>query len=131
EVMPGERIAVVGPSGAGKSTLGRLLAGVSAPVTGQVTVGGVPLTSLALAELRQHVALVTQEHHIFMGTLRDNVTLGVPGAGDETVRDALSAVEALGWVRELPDGLGTVVGSGGLPLTAAQAQQVALARLIL
>ncbi|CAI9415378.1 ABC transporter ATP-binding protein [Nocardioides sp. T2.26MG-1] len=127
----GERIAMVGPSGAGKSTLGRLLAGIHPPRTGSVTVGGVGLVELPLDDLRGHVALVTQEHHVFVGTVRENLVLARPGATDDDVRDALAAVDALDWVDALPDGLDTVVGSGGRAVTAAQAQQVALARLVL
>ncbi len=128
----GERIAMVGPSGAGKSTLGRLLAGIHPPRTGSVTVGGVGLVELPLGDLRGHVALVTQEHHVFVGTLRDNLALAAPpGSGDAEVREALAAVDALEWADALPAGLDTVVGSGGLALTAPQAQQVALARLVL
>ncbi|MDQ6934866.1 MAG: ABC transporter ATP-binding protein/permease, partial [Actinomycetota bacterium] len=128
----GERIAMVGPSGAGKSTLGRLLAGIHPPRTGSVSVGGVGLTELPLTELRGHVALVTQEHHVFVGTLRDNLALAVDEpASDAQLLEALDAVDALVWVQALPDGLDTVVGSGGRGLTAPQAQQVALARLVL
>ena len=128
----GERIAMVGPSGAGKSTLGRLLAGIHPPRTGAVTVGGVGLVELPLDDLRGHVALVTQEHHVFVGTLRENLALAAPpGATDDGIRAALDAVDALDWVDALPAGLDTVVGSGGRALTAAQAQQVALARLVL
>ncbi|MFG3439039.1 ABC transporter ATP-binding protein [Nonomuraea sp. NPDC047897] len=130
-VRPGERLAMVGPSGAGKSTLGRLLAGIHGPRAGSVSVGGVPLVELPLDELRGHVALVTQEHHVFKGTLRDNMLIARPDAGDQAVRDALAAVDALDWVLALPDGLDTVVGSGGLAVSAAQAQQLALARLVL
>ncbi len=128
----GERIAMVGPSGAGKSTLGRLLAGIYPPRTGSVTVGGVGLTELPLDDLRGHVALVTQEHHVFVGTMRENLALAAPpGATDEHGWEALAAVDADDWVRALPDGLDTVVGSGGRALTDPQAQQLALARLVL
>jgi len=131
DVAVGERIAMVGPSGAGKSTLGRLLAGIHPPRRGSVTVGGVGLVELPLDELRGHVALVTQEHHVFVGTVRDNVVLARPGSSDDAVRAALDAVDALGWVDALPEGLDTEVGSGGRALSAAQAQQIALARLVL
>ncbi|MFL6158494.1 MAG: ABC transporter ATP-binding protein [Marmoricola sp.] len=128
----GERIAMVGPSGAGKSTLGRLLAGIHPPRTGTVTVGSVGLTELPLGDLRGHVALVTQEHHVFVGTVRQNLALAVDeDATDEQLYAALDAVDAGDWVRALPHGLDTVVGSGGGELGPAQAQQVALARLVL
>ena len=128
----GERLAMVGPSGAGKSTLGRLLAGIHPPGAGTVTVGGVGLTELPLADLRGHVALVTQEHHIFVGTVRENLVLAVDhDAEDAELFEALLAVDAGDWVTALPQGLDTVVGSGGLALTPPQAQQLALARLVL
>ncbi|MFF4125927.1 ABC transporter ATP-binding protein [Microbispora rosea] len=131
DVRPGERLAMVGPSGAGKSTLGRLIAGVHAPASGSVTVGGVPLVELPLDELRGHVALVTQEHHVFRGTLRDNLLIARPGASDAEVRRALEAVDAWEWVAALPEGLDAAVGSGGTAISPAQAQQLALARLVL
>ena len=127
----GERIAMVGPSGAGKSTLGRLMAGIHPPREGAVTVGGVPLVDLPLGELRGHVALVTQEHHVFVGTVRENLVLARPTADDDAVLAALGSVDARAWVEALPAGLDTLVGSGGRALTDAQAQQVALARLVL
>ncbi len=131
----GERVAMVGPSGAGKSTLGRLLAGIHPPRTGSLTVGGVGLTELPLTDLRGHVALVTQEHHVFVGTIRENIALAVDKSGheasDDDVMAALESVDAAEWVRRLPDDLDTVVGSGGRALTPAEAQQVALARLVL
>jgi len=128
-LRPGERLAMVGPSGAGKSTLGRLLAGIHGPRTGTVTVGGAPLVELPLDELRGHVALVTQENHVFVGTLRENLVLARPDATDADVLAVLAAVDALEWAREL--GLSTVVGTGGHTLAPAQAQQLALARLVL
>jgi ABC-type multidrug transport system fused ATPase/permease subunit len=130
-VRPGERLAMVGPSGAGKSTLGRLIAGIDGPRTGAVSVGGAPLVELPLDELRGHVALVTQEHHVFLGTLRDNVALARPSASATEVQDALAAVDAWDWASELPEGLDTMVGTGHHALTSAQAQQLALARLVL
>ncbi|HEU5426135.1 MAG TPA: ABC transporter ATP-binding protein [Actinocrinis sp.] len=175
-VRPGERFAMVGPSGAGKSTLGRLLAGIHGPRTGTVALGGAPLIELPLDELRGEVVLVTQDHHVFAGTVRDNLQLGVviggedetgpgvaggavpsavtvgddqpsgggerkPGVdgtvsrtapdGDDELWRALQAVDADGWAAALPDGLDTRVGSGGIALTAPQAQQLALARLLL
>ncbi|BCJ71100.1 multidrug ABC transporter ATP-binding protein [Catellatospora sp. IY07-71] len=130
-IAPGERLAMVGPSGAGKSTLGRLLAGIDGPRTGSVAVGGAPLVELPLEELRGHVALVTQEHHVFLGTLRDNLALAKPSADDAEIRRALAAVDALDWVDDLPEGLATEVGSGRHEVSPAQAQQLALARLVL
>lgn len=127
----GERLAVVGPSGSGKSTLGRLLAGIHAPTVGSASVGGVELTDLPLPVLRTEVALVTQEHHVFRGSVRDNVVLAREGSPDEAVVTALRTVDAWEWVAALPGGLGTRLGSGNQALTPAQAQQIALARLIL
>ena len=127
----GERLAIVGPSGSGKSTLGRLLSGINGPRTGSVTIGGVELTSLPLESLRTEVALVTQEHHVFVGSVRDNILLAREDSGDDAVWDALAAVGSADWVRRLPAGLDTMIGSGQQALTPAQAQQIALARLII
>ncbi|ELP62404.1 ABC transporter ATP-binding protein [Streptomyces turgidiscabies] len=131
EVAPGTRLALVGPSGAGKSTLGRLLAGIYAPRTGHITMGGAELSRMPAEEVRSHVALVNQEHHVFVGSLRDNLLLARTDAGDAELWAALGAVDADGWARALDEGLDTEVGSGGAALTPAQAQQIALARLVL
>ena len=131
ELRTGERLAVVGPSGSGKSTLGRLLAGINRPRTGSVSIGGVELTELPLELLRTEVALVTQEHHVFVGSVRDNILLAREGSDDDTVWAALGAVGSAAGGRRLPAGLDTQVGAGNQSLTPAQAQQVALARLII
>jgi len=131
DLQPGERLAIVGPSGAGKSTLGRLLAGIDGPSSGRVEVGGVRLVDLELEQLRGEVALVTQEHHVFVGTMADNLLLARPAATPDDLWSALRAVDAYDWASGLPDGLATMVGSGGHALTEAQSQQLALARLVL
>nr|WP_323385081.1 ABC transporter ATP-binding protein [Streptomyces calidiresistens] len=130
-VPPGTRVALVGPSGAGKSTLGRLLAGIHAPRAGSVTLGGASLAAMPVERVRRHVALVNQEHHVFVGPLRDNLRLARPEATDEELWAALLAVDAERWAAALPEGLDTEVGSGGTAVSPARAQQIALARLVL
>ncbi|MGW7412476.1 ABC transporter ATP-binding protein [Streptomyces sp. NPDC054863] len=128
-VRPGERLAVVGTSGAGKSTLGKLMSGVGAPRTGSIEVGGVSVAALAAAgALGNRIILITQEHHVFLGTLRENLAMAAPDAADGAMLAALAMVEA-DWAQELPDGLDTRLGAGGVQLDAAQAQQLTLARV--
>jgi ATP-binding cassette subfamily C protein len=118
EIKPGERVALVGASGAGKTTMAKLIAGIHTPTAGGIRVGGT-------------VVLITQEVHVFAGPLADDLRLAAPSRNDEQLREALERVGAQGWVDALPDGMSTVVGEGGHRLTAAQAQQLALARLVL
>ncbi|MFI7275955.1 ABC transporter ATP-binding protein [Streptomyces sp. NPDC049879] len=117
-VRPGERVALVGASGAGKTTLARIVAGIHDAGGGSVRVGGA-------------VGLVSQEVHVFAGTLAEDLLLARPDADEAALRAALDRVGALEWAEALPGGLGTVVGEGGHRLTATQAQQLALARLVL
>ena len=122
DIAPGEHVAVVGTSGAGKTTLARIVAGVLEPTRGRVRIG----------EEHPHAsaALVAQEVHVFAGTLADDLRLAAPDADDARLHAALARVGAT-WVDGLPHGLETVVGIGGHPLDPAQAQQLALARLVL
>jgi len=130
-VPPGQRLAIVGPSGAGKSTLGRLLAGVAAPDAGSVAIGGAEVSGLARDVLRGEVLLLTQEHHVFAGTLRENLTLPAGDWSDEDLTRAVSSVGLGEWLAALPDGLDTRLGAGALAVPAATAQQLALARVVL
>nr|WP_307818819.1 ABC transporter ATP-binding protein [Streptomyces sabulosicollis] len=128
DIREKERLVIVGPSGAGKSTLGRLLAGVADPHRGSVTVGGVPLSSLSPRELRRQIVLVTQEHHVFHRTVRDNLTLAKPEADDVELWDALKSAGASEWVTDL--GIDTPLAGDAL-VSAARAQQLAIARMLL
>ncbi|AOZ71912.1 hypothetical protein BK816_00245 [Boudabousia tangfeifanii] len=130
DLVPGERLAIVGTSGAGKSTLARLIAGIDGPTSGAIKVGGVEMLDMNEQTLHSQVALITQEHHIFTGTLADNLWLARPDATEDELWDALKTVEA-NWVQDLPQGLHTEVGASKESLGPSQAQQIALARLIL
>lgn len=128
-VRPGERLAVVGTSGAGKSTLARLLAGLDRPHTGSVTIGGTPVADLAPDQLREHIVLITQDHHVFHDSVRDNLRIAKPNATHNELYAALNAVGA-SWLADLPDGLDTEVGHA-TKLDDAGAQQLCLARVVL
>ncbi|MFT4214910.1 MAG: ABC transporter ATP-binding protein [Microbacterium sp.] len=117
-ILPGEKVALVGPSGAGKTTIAALLAGIHEPRTGTIS-------------RPERTLLLSQETHVFAGTLADDLRLARPDATDAEVADALTRVQATGLVNALPDGLDTLIGHGAYPLTAAQAQHLALARLVL
>ena len=125
----GERVALVGSTGAGKTTLAAIVAGSITPTSGRVSIGGVPLADLD--DLRRHIAIVSQEVHVFAGPLIEDLRLAAPESSDEDVAAALRTVGAYEWVEALDEGMLTVVGEGGHEMTAAQAQQLALARLVL
>lgn len=130
-VQPGQRVALVGSTGAGKSTVAGIAAGVLTQQRGDVRIGGAPLAGFTAEQRRRHVAIISQDVHVFAGPLVDDLRLAHPDATDAEIVAALETVGATEWIAALEDGAHTVVGEGGHELTAAQAQQLALARLLL
>nr|WP_310375579.1 ABC transporter ATP-binding protein [Catenuloplanes atrovinosus] len=131
EIAAGQTVALVGATGAGKSTIAKLAARFYDPTTGAVRLDGVDLRELADAQLRRAVVMVTQENHIFSGTIADNIRFGRPDAGDEEVRAAAATIGADEFIRRLPDGYDTDVHKRGGRLSAGQRQLVAFARAFL
>ena len=131
DIAPGERVSLVGASGAGKTTLAKLLAGIHEPSSGAIQLGGVSMQESNSQLTGRRVSLVTQEVHVFSGSLADDLRLAKTDASDQALEAALSKVGALAWAQALPLGLKTLVGEGAFRLTASQAQQLALARLVL
>ncbi|MET0693015.1 MAG: ABC transporter ATP-binding protein [Propionibacteriaceae bacterium] len=127
----GETVALVGASGAGKTTVAALLAGLRVPDAGEVLVDGVPVARLSDRERVARIATISQEVHVFSGTLRQDLTLAKPDATDAELHAALEQVHAHAWFDRLPSGLDTVVGARGLQLEPVAAQQLALARILL
>ncbi|MFI0572437.1 ABC transporter ATP-binding protein [Streptomyces tendae] len=130
-IPAGGSLALVGATGAGKTTLAALVAGIGTPQAGSVRVGRTDLAELDEAGARALVSILTQETHVFSGTLADDLRLAAPRATDAELLDALRTVGADRWADALPDGLGTLVGEGGERLDPTKVAQIALARLVL
>ena len=128
---PGKTVALVGRSGAGKTTCAHLLLRFWDPGAGSIILGGHPLTEFRLDDLRQQVALVSQDTYLFNTSIRDNFRLGRPEATDEEVEEAARQANAHEFVVSLPEGYETVVGERGLQLSGGQRQRVAIARALL
>jgi subfamily B ATP-binding cassette protein MsbA len=129
---PGKTVAIVGKSGSGKTTLVNLIPRFYELRDGQILIDGVPNTDYTLDNLRHHIALVSQQVVLFNGSIRDNIAYGeLAGASDAAVEEALQRAHALEFIRELPDGLNTMVGDDGLLLSGGQRQRLAIARALL
>ena len=126
----GHTVALVGASGAGKTTVAALLAGLRIPAAGTVLVDGVEVSALSDSERVARLAMISQEVHVFSGTLREDLSLAAPQASDAQMEDALQRVGAQ-WYAQLEEGLDTVIGAQGIHLAPVAAQQLALARILL
>ena len=130
-VEAGETIALVGPTGAGKTTLVSLIPRFYDVTQGRVLVDGVDVRDVSLAELRSHIAIVSQEPFLFNGTIRDNVVFGRLDATEEEIWEALRLANAEEFVRKLPHGLDAIVGERGVKLSVGQKQRISIARAVL
>ncbi|WP_205862644.1 ABC transporter ATP-binding protein [Planosporangium thailandense] len=130
-VEPGQMVALVGPSGAGKSTTAMLLPRVYDVTDGSVLVGGVDVRDTTLASLRDTIGVVTQDSHLFHETIAENLRYARPDATDEELWAALDRAQVGDLVRELPDGLDTVVGERGYRFSGGEKQRIAIARILL
>ena len=130
-VAAGERVGVVGSSGAGKSTILRLLLRLYDPQGGRVSIGGHDLRGLGLEALRAQLAVVSQDTHLFHGTVEGNLRLGNPEATWEEIEAAVRAANAYEFIARLPEGYRTVIGERGIRLSGGQRQRIAIARALL
>ncbi|HEY9405082.1 MAG TPA: ABC transporter transmembrane domain-containing protein, partial [Pyrinomonadaceae bacterium] len=130
-LRPGETLAIVGPTGSGKSTLLNLLLRFFEVDEGQILLDGIPIKDLELRSLRSTISLVSQEGHLFEGTVRENVLFGNPLASEAQVIKALRQASALDLIKSLPGGLDAAVGERGHRLSGGERQRIALARALL
>jgi ATP-binding cassette, subfamily C, bacterial len=130
EIPAGRFVALVGPSGAGKTTIADLIAGLLAPTSGELRIDGVPLAEVDLGAWRRGIGYVPQDALLLHASVLDNVVLGDPAPTRRDVENALEAAGALGFVRQLADGIDTVIGERGARLSGGQRQRIALARAL-
>ncbi|MDE7224440.1 MAG: ABC transporter ATP-binding protein/permease [Acetatifactor sp.] len=126
----GEKIAFVGKSGEGKSTLLQLLCRFYAPLSGKICIDDIPLTEYTLSSLRSQIAVVQQDNGLFHGSLRKNIILSDEKSTDDRIWDILEGLKLKELAEELPEGLDTIVGSGGRELSGGQKQRIAIARCV-
>jgi ATP-binding cassette subfamily C protein LapB len=130
-IAAGERIAIVGPVGSGKSTLIKVLSGLYRPQSGRVFLGGVDMALLAPEFVREHVGYLPQDVRLFQGTLRENLTIGLPSPSDEQVLQAARLTGLDQAIAAHPKGLALEISEGGRGLSGGQRQLVGLTRLLI
>jgi ATP-binding cassette subfamily B protein len=130
-IAPGETVALVGPSGAGKTTLCSLLPRFYDVDAGRITIDGIDIRDLTLSSLRAQIGIVQQDVFLFAGTIRENIAYGRLGADDAAILEAARRARLDGLIRELPEGLDTVIGERGVKLSGGQKQRLAIARIFL
>ncbi|QSJ19972.1 peptidase domain-containing ABC transporter [Nostoc sp. UHCC 0702] len=131
EVKPGQIVALVGRSGSGKTTISKLILGLYPPTDGKILIDGQDITSISLRSLRQHAGVVDQDTFLFGGTIRENISLGHPGATLEEVIEVGKLAGADEFIKKLPMGYETQIGEGGGLLSGGQRQRIAIARALL
>jgi ATP-binding cassette subfamily B protein len=131
QMNQGETVAFVGPSGSGKSTLIKLLVGLYRPNEGSVSFNGTPIENLDLEQLRSQLGLVTQETHLFAGTIRENLLFVNPNASDEELWDVLKKAACDNLMNRAQNGLDSHIGEGGVKVSGGEKQRLAIARSLL
>jgi ATP-binding cassette, subfamily B, bacterial MsbA len=129
-VKPGQLVALVGPSGSGKTTITNLLLRFFDPERGSIRIGGTDIREVSSADLRNQIAVVTQETILFNETIHRNIELGRPGASPAEVAEAARLAHATEFIKDKPEGFETVVGEKGVTLSGGQRQRIAIARAI-
>jgi len=127
----GETLGLVGPSGAGKSTVVWSMLRFFDPQKGRILLGGTDIREIPLKQLREQMAVVTQDTYLFHGTVAENLRFGGPGATQEQLEAAASAANAHEFIRHLPQGYDTIVGERAVRLSGGQKQRIAIARALL
>ncbi|MFC5405462.1 ABC transporter ATP-binding protein [Cohnella soli] len=131
EVKAGESIALVGASGAGKSTVLNLVIGFNRPISGRVLVDGMPMDELDMTAYRKHLAVVHQSTVLFSGSIRENITYGLPSVSDEKLAEVIRMTHLEDVIAQLPNGIDTQVGEHGGKLSGGQRQRIAIARALI
>lgn len=130
-IAPGQTVAFVGPSGGGKSTLASLISRFFDPQSGRITIGGVDVKNIRKEELMNTVSFVFQNSRLIKASILDNVRLGRPNATKAEVMGALQAAQCMDIIEKLPQGVDTVIGTGGVYLSGGEQQRIAIARAML